>query len=30
MAIRSGSGLLAPVIWLYCGLKANEDVPEPA
>lgn len=22
------AGLLAPLIWLYCGLKANEDLHE--
>jgi hypothetical protein len=27
LVVVSG-GLLAPVIWLYCGLKANEDVLE--
>ncbi|MDR7543932.1 MAG: hypothetical protein QN120_06765, partial [Armatimonadota bacterium] len=30
MAILVGvsGGLLAPFVWLYCGLKANEDVLE--
>jgi hypothetical protein len=27
LVVVSG-GLLAPVVWLYCGLKANEDVLE--
>jgi hypothetical protein len=26
--ILLSGGLLAPLVWLYCGLKANEDVLE--
>jgi hypothetical protein len=26
--ILVSGGLLAPLVWIYCGLKANEDLLE--
>lgn len=28
MIVGLSGGLLAPLVWLYCGLKANEDLLE--